>query len=128
VLEGVFERFPSLRVVLSGFGIGWLPSVLWRLDQVWAEGSAKPAKLGSRPSNVVRKHVRFTSRDLEAPSVAELLRLLPVEDVEQLLVHSSGYPEGGGTSLVEKLPEPAREAVLHGNAASWFRLTTTSRV
>jgi predicted TIM-barrel fold metal-dependent hydrolase len=123
VLEGVFDRFPALRIVLSGFGIGWLPSVLWRLDRLYAEGSAGPApKLGRPPEELVRDHVRFTTRDLEAPSVAELLRVLPVEDVARLLLHSSGYPQGGGSALAADLPEPARDAVLYGNASSWFRL------
>ena len=33
VLEGVCERFPELRIVLSGFGAGWLPSLVWRFGR-----------------------------------------------------------------------------------------------
>jgi uncharacterized protein len=32
---GTFEKFPGLRVLFSGFGFAWLPSLLWRLDREW---------------------------------------------------------------------------------------------
>jgi uncharacterized protein len=121
VLQGVFQRFPTLRIVLAGFGVAWLPSVLWRLDRAYEQGSLDAAKVGRRPTDVVRERVRFTTRDLDAPSVADLLRVLPAEDVERLLVFSSGYPEEAATD-VGALPAPAIDAVLFRNAASWFRL------
>ena len=33
--QGVFDRFPNVRLVLEGFGIAWLPSLLWSMDQFW---------------------------------------------------------------------------------------------
>ena len=35
VSEGVFERFPDLRVVVSECGFAWLPPLLWRFDKDW---------------------------------------------------------------------------------------------
>ncbi|MEQ1770584.1 MAG: amidohydrolase family protein, partial [Devosia sp.] len=35
VVEGVFERWPDLRVVLVESGFTWAPSLMWRLDRHW---------------------------------------------------------------------------------------------
>ena len=35
VTEGVFDRAPSLRVVLLECGFAWLPPLLWRFDKDW---------------------------------------------------------------------------------------------
>lgn len=32
---GTLAKYPSLQVLFSGFGFGWLPSLAWRLDREW---------------------------------------------------------------------------------------------
>ena len=36
IVEGVFERFPGLRLISAENGFGWAPSLMWRLDNTYA--------------------------------------------------------------------------------------------
>ena len=56
VSEGVFERFPDLRVVLIECGFAWLPLLLWRFDKDWKGVWREVPWLKHRPSEYVAEH------------------------------------------------------------------------
>jgi predicted TIM-barrel fold metal-dependent hydrolase len=35
VTEGVFNKFPRLKVVLMESGVTWLPAYFWRINKTW---------------------------------------------------------------------------------------------
>ena len=67
VTEGVFERFPTLKVVLYEAGIFWLPHVMWRFDKNWKAQRSETPWVKEPPSAYLRRHVYFTSYPLELP-------------------------------------------------------------
>ncbi len=122
LVEGIFHRFPGLRLVLSGFGIGWLPSLLWRLDTGF--GDPANAKLGALPSETVRKHVRLTTRGLETPDNSEhLWNLISVVNGSELVVYASGDLRDDTDPLLGSIPPELRSGVLRANASSFLRLS-----
>ena len=73
VIEGVFERFPTLRLVLVEAGFAWAPSLAWRLDKVWKMLKAETPHLQRAPSETIRDHVWWTTQPMEEPEPREHL-------------------------------------------------------
>jgi predicted TIM-barrel fold metal-dependent hydrolase len=126
VVNGVFERFPSLKVIFAEFGFTWLPPVLWRLDRAWEGLRVEVPWLTRRPSEVVREHVRFTTQPLDEPDdPAQLDQLIAMLGTEVLLF-SSDYPHWDNdmpTRVLRGLDSDQRRDVLGGNARRTLRLT-----
>jgi len=127
VSEGVFERVPSLRVVLLESGFSWLPPLLWRFDKDWKAIWREVPWVKDKPSEYVRRHVRAATAPAQLPpdrtQAAQLAEMLGASET---LVFSSDFPhehgEGNLEALLEVLDDAGREAVLRGNAAALYGL------
>jgi predicted TIM-barrel fold metal-dependent hydrolase len=126
VSEGVFDRFPALRVILSECGFAWLPALLWRFDKDWKGVWREVPWVKEKPSAYVKRHFKATTAPAHLPAteprhVRELLDMIGAG----WLVHASDYPHEHGPTvqaLYEALDEDERHAVLAGNAAELYRL------
>ena len=126
VSEGVFERFPDLRVVLTECGFAWLAPLLWRFDKDWKGVWREVPWLKRRPSEYVVEHFCFTTAPAHLPddgvAVGQLLEMM---DAPGLLAYASDYPHGHGDGmslLLDQLSEDERRRVLWGNAAALYGL------
>lgn len=91
VCEGVFEKYPELRVVLAESGVSWLPGVLWRLSKMWRGVRSEVPWLDRSPAEVVRDHFRLTVQPLDAPP--EMVEgVIDHLQSDQMLLYSSDYP------------------------------------
>jgi Predicted metal-dependent hydrolase of the TIM-barrel fold len=70
VFEGVFERFPGLRVVIMEGGLGWIPSFSARMDKHWLRLRSEVPHLKRSPSEYISEHVWFTTQPMEEPGRA----------------------------------------------------------
>jgi predicted TIM-barrel fold metal-dependent hydrolase len=108
VSEGVFVKFPDLKVVLIESGVTWLPASLWRLDKTWRGVRAEVPWLEQLPTETVRRHVRLTLQPFDAPPTqTQLLKFLEQLGSEDMLLFSSDYPHwhyDGDDALPDGLP------------------------
>lgn len=127
VAEGVFTRFPDLKVVLAECGFAWLPALLWRFDKDYRGVWREVPWLKRLPSEYVTEHIRATTAPAHLPrGPDDLRRLLAMFDAGSLLTWASDYPHDHGdglAALLDQVGDEARRAILAGNAAGLYGLS-----
>jgi predicted TIM-barrel fold metal-dependent hydrolase len=120
IFHGVFSRHPNLMGGVVELGAGWVPSFLARLDlgaRFFMKSDPQVQALGARPSEVARRHLRFTP--FAGEDVGTLIRLTGPE----LYLFSSDFPhpEGGKDPIgkfeetLQGVGEDVRDAFYAGN-------------
>ncbi len=93
VSNGVFNKFPSLRVVLIESGVTWLPGFLWRAIKTWRGVRAEVPWVTRSPAEIIRESVRLTVQPFDAPADASVVeRIVAQIDCDAMLLFSSDYP------------------------------------
>jgi uncharacterized protein len=132
IYQGVFVRFPGLKLLLMGGGAAWIPGYLGRLDYWHKTLQLDMPWLDEQASRTFLRHVRVSTWGLESPAQPErLLRLLdaiPDPGASHLLVYTSRYPRGDAETaqaLRARLPGEWQQRIFHDNAAELFRWPAT---
>jgi uncharacterized protein len=126
VVQGVFDRFPDLKLVVTGVGTAWLPAFLWRFDTEYGSHVREVPWMQMRPSEYFRRCVRVTTHGIEqTPNPADLVRLLTALGfAQEVLMFGSGYPSwdyATPDAVSRLLPAAWHRRVLRDNALSTFR-------
>jgi predicted TIM-barrel fold metal-dependent hydrolase len=127
VSEGLFDRFPTLRVTLIESGCTWLPSLMWRFDKEWKGLRREVPWVRRPPSEYIREHVRLTLQPFDAPPGPEQLpRLIDRLGSEEMLLFASDYPHMHDDSPEAPLPAMPTEAlarkIFYDNASALYQL------
>lgn len=126
ITEGVFVRFPELRVVGLEVGVAWLSAYLWRFDKNYKGLRSECPWLKELPSEYTRRFFRFGTQSAEpGEPPSEFWRLLESNGLDKTLLFSSNYPRWDHdtpvSSLVMASAKPERiEALKIGVARSTY--------
>jgi predicted TIM-barrel fold metal-dependent hydrolase len=122
--EGIFERFPGLRVVFVEGGVAWLPPLMWRLDSYWKALRVEVPWVRRRPSEYLLDHVRLGTQPLERPEDdTQLVQIFSMIQAERVLMFSSDYPHwdfDSPTRAFPRLPDDVRERIFSENAREFY--------
>lgn len=93
IAEGVFVKFPRLKVVLLESGVTWLPPFIWRANKTWRGTRSEVPWVKRPPGDYVREHVRLTAQPLDAPPASDILAII-IEQLasDRLLLFATDYP------------------------------------
>jgi uncharacterized protein len=118
--EGVFQKFPALKLVLLESGFTWLPNLLWRTSKTWRGVRPEVPWIDRPPSEIIRDHVRVTLQPVDAPAgdPDTLRRTLDHIGSDRMLLFSTDYPHwqfDGEDALPDGLPDALIARVLIDN-------------
>jgi uncharacterized protein len=132
ISEGVFAKFPGLRVVMIESGLTWLSGFIWRADKTWKGVRAEVPWVSRAPSEILRDHVRFTVQPIDDDDEAQgILRLIDHLGSDELFLFSTDYPHWqfeSDDALPPGLPAELVRKILHDNpVATYPRLAVATQ-
>lgn len=124
VSEGVFEKFPTLKVVLLEGGLAWLPHITWRFTKNFKAVRAEAPWLTKLPSEYIFEHFRLTTYPLEdLPGEHALEHILDMVQADRTVLFSSNYPYqefGDPMAMLTGMPERYRRRIMVENALDLY--------
>jgi predicted TIM-barrel fold metal-dependent hydrolase len=137
IMQGLFDKFPSLRVIIKEGGFWWIPEFMARADDYYLSHpgdiklterklEAREQFLAKLPSEYFDSNIRFSSQPVCFPRKAEHFKLLmELCRGEDMLLYSSDWPHATFDPLnwvfEPSITEEGRKKILSGNARRWFR-------
>jgi hypothetical protein len=123
--EGVFQKFPRLKVVLIESGFTWLPTLLWRTSKTWRGVRPEVPWIDRSPAEILRDNVRLTLQPVDVPAgdPQVLARTLEHIGSDRMLLFSTDYPHwhfDGDDVLPQGIPETVIGRLLIDNALETY--------
>ncbi|WGF88576.1 amidohydrolase family protein [Marinivivus vitaminiproducens] len=124
IFEGVFERFPTLKLLVIEAGFAWLPPLAWRLDKIWHRMRDEVPHVTRPPSEYIRDHVWITTQPMEeAPNPRQVVDIMGHIGWDRLMF-ASDYPhwdfDDPRFGLPGSLSADQRQAIRFGNAHALY--------
>ena len=126
IFNGIFERFPRLKVLFVEYGFVWPVATMLRMDRLWRGLRHETPWVKKSPIDYVADHVWFATQPIEEPKdpqdLAHLVRMVGVEN----LCFSTDYPHWDNDMPMQSLRVLARDdrdRIMRINARHVLRLS-----
>ncbi len=137
IMSGLFDKFPSLNVIIEEGGHWWIPFLRYRLDEFYEmhpdDIIIQPRKhemgerrLGRKPSEYLRDNIYVTTQPMAPPERArDTKQMLEQSMAEDTFLYSSDWPHQTLDPATWAFQNPAfdddlSKAILHENAEDLF--------
>jgi len=136
IMQGLFDKWPDLRIILKEGGFWWMPEFQARADDFYlnhpndiklVERKLESGKkfLDKMPSEYFASNIRFASQPMCIPdNMEDFKALMKLCKGEDMLLYSSDWPHAtfDPYNWVFETPisEEGRTKILRDNAKAWF--------
>jgi uncharacterized protein len=125
IFNGLFDKYPELKVVFLESGVAWMPWFMWRLDQQYREARVDVPWVKRLPSDHMRDCVRIATQPMGDIQTKDFVKLVEMVDSDRIFVFSTDYPHYDADSVANTLPDsmPAtlRDRIRYENALDTYR-------
>lgn len=124
ILEGVFGKFPGLKVVLMESGISWLPAFMWRANKTWRGVRVEVPWVEREPASIIRDHIRVTMQPFDGPpDAAGVADVIEQIGSDKMFLFASDYPHwqfDGNDPMPPQLPASIASRMCADNPIETF--------
>jgi len=125
-LEGVFEHFPSLKVMMIEGGLAWSIPLRERLDKLWHKMKSETPDCKRPPSDYIRESIYFSTQPVEEPDDPNDLAVIFGQLGWDRIVYASDYPhwdyDDPKYAFKGEMPDDKMALVMRENALGFYRL------
>ncbi|HEU5448986.1 MAG TPA: amidohydrolase family protein, partial [Acidimicrobiia bacterium] len=104
MFNGVFDKFPTLKVIMIEGGFTWVPHLMSRADQQFKQLRSEVPWVKRMPSQIIRDQVRFCTQPTEEMTLQKFMQILEWVESDELFLFSTDYPHWDFDSPYEALP------------------------
>jgi predicted TIM-barrel fold metal-dependent hydrolase len=124
-MGGILERHPRLRVAFLEGNCGWIPFLMWRMDEHWErQGDVYAPELKMAPSEYFKRQC-FVSAECDEVPVKYVIDAIG----DDRIVFSTDFPHGDSkfpravASFLElPISEESKRKILWDNCAAYYGL------
>lgn len=131
IFEGVFEKFPTLKVAMVEAGFAWVPPFMWKMDLDWKGLRGQTPWVKKLPSEYLKDHIRFATQPMDEPDDPGALKhIINWMEGERTLMFATDYPHWDWDDPAMTLvgfPDDLRRRIFADNAIETFNLTLPDR-
>ena len=122
IVNGTFDRYPELKVVMCEGGVTWVHWLMWRLDQQYRELRANVPWVKRLPSEHMRSNVRVATQPITEVTASEFVKLVEMTETQDVYVFATDYPhfDADSADVLAALPEELRNRIRYQNALETY--------
>lgn len=126
ITNGVFDKFPNLKVAMIEGGFEWVPFMMNRMDAAYKGLRQETPWVKRMPSDYFRDNMRFSTQPWHDISAKHFLSIIDMMGSEDMLMFSTDYPhwdfDAPKRTLPPKISDDLKHKILYENARDLYKL------